>query len=132
MEEIAAEHGISAECGTIVDGSPVDILPEMASERSIDIGAIGAIARGPAFNFFIGSTAERGLGRLSCDALIVKGRPLRSFCGAPPMGRNAPERAGRAGAAERHARAPQLKPAARGRVGDRISPGPRIAAFPGM
>jgi universal stress protein E len=72
LEEIAAEHGISAENVALVDGSPADILPVLASARETDVIVMGAIARGPAFNFFIGSTAERVLDRLPCDALIVK------------------------------------------------------------
>jgi universal stress protein E len=76
LEEIAAEHGFAGEAVELVDGSPADVLPVLASAREADIVVMGAIARGPAFNFFIGSTAERVLDRLPCDALVVKPPPL--------------------------------------------------------
>jgi universal stress protein E len=72
LEEIAAEHGFPPDNVELVDGSPADLLPVLASAREADVVVMGAIARGPAFNFFIGSTAEKALDRLPCDALIVK------------------------------------------------------------
>ena len=76
LDELASRHHLTTGQVRLVDGSPVDVLPEFAAAEGIDIELMGAIARGPAFNFFVGSTAERVLDRLPCDILIVKPRAL--------------------------------------------------------
>jgi universal stress protein E len=53
-------------------GVPGDLLPRKAEELSADVVVMGAIARSGLAKVFIGSTAERVLEKLPCDALVIK------------------------------------------------------------
>jgi universal stress protein E len=55
-----------------LDGDVIETLPLFVAEQNADILALGAVARGRAYELFVGSTAERLLDRLPCDVLIVK------------------------------------------------------------
>lgn len=58
-------------------GVPADILPRKAEELGADVVIMGAIARSGLQRLFIGSTAERVLEKLPCDALVVKAPDFR-------------------------------------------------------
>ena len=51
-----------------------EYLPRLAGECRADIVVMGAISRGSLGRAFIGSTADRVLEALPCDALVVKPR----------------------------------------------------------
>lgn len=53
-------------------GVPTDVLTEMAESLNADLVVMGAIARSGLERIFIGSTAERVLDKLPCDALVLK------------------------------------------------------------
>ena len=53
-------------------GMATEYLPRMAAEWHADIVVMGAISRSPSKSTLIGSTAERVLESLPCDALVVK------------------------------------------------------------
>jgi universal stress protein E len=55
-----------------LDGDVIETLPLFVAEQNADILVLGAVARGRAYELFVGSTAERLLDRLPCDVLIVK------------------------------------------------------------
>jgi universal stress protein E len=58
-------------------GVPTDMLPRKAEELGADVVVMGAIARSGMQRLFIGSTAERVLEKLPCDALVVKAPDFR-------------------------------------------------------
>jgi universal stress protein E len=53
-------------------GMAAEYLPRMAADWHADIVVMGAISRSPLKGMLIGSTAERVLETLPCDALVVK------------------------------------------------------------
>jgi universal stress protein E len=53
-------------------GMAAEYLPRMATDWHADIVVMGAISRSPLKGILIGSTAERVLESLPCDALVVK------------------------------------------------------------
>lgn len=56
----------------LVAGRPELALPEYCGETRAELVVMGAIARNPFGRIFIGSTAERVLGQLPADLLVVK------------------------------------------------------------
>jgi universal stress protein E len=55
-----------------VSGLAHEELPALAKDLGALVVVMGAVARNPLKRLFIGSTAERTLGQLPCDMLIVK------------------------------------------------------------
>ncbi len=55
-----------------VDGHPVDVIPEVAHRTGSAIVVMGALSRSGLQRLFIGNTAEKVLGKLDCDVLVVK------------------------------------------------------------
>jgi universal stress protein E len=53
-------------------GMAAEYLPRMAAEWHADVVVMGAVSRSPLKGILIGSTAERVLETLPCDALVVK------------------------------------------------------------
>lgn len=56
----------------LVSENPVVAIPRLASAIGADIVVMGAISRSGLQRVFIGNTAERVLGALRCDVLVVK------------------------------------------------------------
>lgn len=69
---IADEHGIPRNRVYIRKGGTREVLIEATEELHADFLVMGAISRGAVERWFIGSTAESVLDKLSCDVLIVK------------------------------------------------------------
>ena len=69
---LIASCGIDAQALSVQLGVASDVLPRYAHEVGADVLAMGAISRSGLQRVFIGSTAERVLEHLPCDALIVK------------------------------------------------------------
>ncbi len=56
----------------LVDGNPVKAIPRLASQLGAGIVVMGALSRSGLERVFIGNTAEKVLGALECDVLVVK------------------------------------------------------------
>ena len=56
----------------LVKGAPSEAVPRMAEALRADIAVMGAISRSTLKRIVIGNTAERVLGALPCDVLVVK------------------------------------------------------------
>jgi universal stress protein E len=56
----------------LVKGAPSEAVPRMARALGTDIAVMGAISRSALKRVVIGNTAERVLGALPCDVLVVK------------------------------------------------------------
>lgn len=56
----------------LVDGNPVVAIPRLAKTLGAGIVVMGALSRSGLQRVFIGNTAERILGSLTCDVLVVK------------------------------------------------------------
>ena len=72
LRMLATGHRVDLSRVHLVEGAALEALPKFVARDRIDILVMGAIARGALFNYFIGSTAESVLDRLSCDVLIIK------------------------------------------------------------
>ncbi len=83
--EIAAlseEYAVSADRLHVDAAVAAEYLPRIARESRADIMVMGAISRSGLKRIFIGSTAERVLESLPCDALIIK---PKDFAAALPF-----------------------------------------------
>jgi universal stress protein E len=70
--EIIKYHEIAPDHAHLVAGLAHEELPALARELEALVVVMGAVARNPLERLFIGATAERTLGLLPCDMLIVK------------------------------------------------------------
>jgi universal stress protein E len=100
---LLAGSGIAEQRCHLVGGTPADSIPRYARELGAGLVVMGAVSRSGLARVFIGNTAERVLGELPCDVLVVKPKRfekrvsklavairIRSF---PHAGRNAPDSA---------------------------------------
>jgi universal stress protein E len=72
FNEIIKYHEIEPDHAHLVSGVAHEELPALAKDLDALVVVMGAVARNPLKRLFIGSTAERTLGNLPCDMLIVK------------------------------------------------------------
>jgi universal stress protein E len=72
FNEIIEYHEIESDHAHLVSGLAHEELPALAKDLDALVVVMGAVARNPLKRLFIGSTAERTLGELPCDMLIVK------------------------------------------------------------
>jgi universal stress protein E len=72
FREIVVYHEIESDHAHLVSGLVHEELPALAKDLDALVVVMGAVARNPLKRLFIGSTAERTLGQLPCDMLIVK------------------------------------------------------------
>jgi universal stress protein E len=70
--ELAGKHNIARGQVIIQDGHAAQSLPRYADQQKAEIVAMGAVSRSRLRRTLVGNTAERALGALHCDALIVK------------------------------------------------------------
>jgi universal stress protein E len=56
----------------LIDRHPIDAIGQTARQIRSSIVVMGAVSRSGLKGFFIGNTAERVLGSLNCDVLVVK------------------------------------------------------------
>jgi universal stress protein E len=76
IKQITDQYGV-ADANLHVDaGMAAEYLPRMAAEWHADIVVMGGIARSGLKRVLIGSTAERVLEILPCDALVVRSPDL--------------------------------------------------------
>ncbi len=74
----------------LVEGPIQGAIESVARRTRASIVVMGAISRRGLRRLFIGNTAERLLGHLDCDVLVVKPPGFRS--GVPARGRPQPPR----------------------------------------
>jgi universal stress protein E len=72
FNEIVDYHDIDREHAHLVSGLTHEELPALAEELDAALVVMGAVSRNRLQRLFIGSTAERTLGVLPCDLLVVK------------------------------------------------------------
>ncbi len=72
LDELAADVGLPADRIHFEAADPASALPAAATRLGARTVVMGAVARGRLRRAFIGSTAERVLDALDCDALVVK------------------------------------------------------------
>ncbi len=70
--KLAERHNIARGQVSIEDGHAAGSLPRYANQRRADIVVMGAVSRSRLRQALIGKTAERVLGALHCDALVIK------------------------------------------------------------
>lgn len=78
FERLMSRADMTARRGHLVDGDPEKVIPRLADELGAGIVVMGAVSRSGLRRLLIGNTAERLLGRLDCDVLIVKPPEFRS------------------------------------------------------
>lgn len=74
FEKFAVHARIPRARRHLVDRDPVAAIPETAKKIGADLVVMGAVSRSGLKRAFIGNTAERVLGALRCDVLVVKPR----------------------------------------------------------
>lgn len=62
----------------LVQGAPVDAIPEITRKLQCSLVVMGAVSRSGMKRVFIGNTAEQLLGSLLCDVLVVKPQEFKS------------------------------------------------------
>lgn len=72
LETVVSQHPNFAGFADLVEGTPVDALPQYVTANAIDVLVMGAVARGTIEALLVGRTAEKVLDRLPCDILIWK------------------------------------------------------------
>lgn len=72
FEDFRASVGVRRTRAHLVDGNPVIQIPRLADRLGAGIVVMGAVSRSGLERVFIGNTAERILGSLPCDVLVVK------------------------------------------------------------
>lgn len=72
FEEFRAGNQIPRTRAHLVEGNPTVQIPRLARELRAGIVVMGALSRSGLQRMFIGNTAERILGALECDVLVVK------------------------------------------------------------
>jgi universal stress protein E len=78
FEEFRAKAGVPRTRAHLVDGNPATQIPRVARKLGAGIVVMGAVSRSGLSRVFIGNTAERILGSLVCDVLVVKPRGFES------------------------------------------------------
>lgn len=72
FHEIVDYHEIERERTHLVAGLTHEELPALATELNAALVVMGAVSRNRLKRLFIGATAERTLGLLPCDLLVIK------------------------------------------------------------
>jgi universal stress protein E len=76
FEAFRASAGIPRTRAHFVNGNPAIEIPRVAGKLRADIVAMGALSRSGLERIFIGNTAERILGALTSDVLVMKPEAL--------------------------------------------------------
>jgi universal stress protein E len=72
FEALRAAAAIPRTRAHLVEGNPAREIPRTARQLGAAIVVMGALSRSGLQRVFIGNTAERVLGSLNCDVLVVK------------------------------------------------------------
>ena len=76
FDEFRAARRIPRTRAHLVEGNPAVEIPRLAKTLGAGIVVMGALSRSGLQRVFIGNTAERILGALECDVLVVKPQPF--------------------------------------------------------
>ncbi|HEY8509468.1 MAG TPA: universal stress protein [Steroidobacteraceae bacterium] len=87
FDKTLKDSGIPRNRRHLVARHPIDAIQDVARETRASIVVMGAVSRSGLKRFYIGNTAERILGLLPCDVLVVK--PAR-FPARIPRARRGP------------------------------------------
>jgi universal stress protein E len=86
FEDFRAHINVPRKRAHLVDGNPATEIPRFAKQMGADIVVMGALSRSGLERVFIGNTAERILGALDCDVLVVKPESFASGVARTPRG----------------------------------------------
>lgn len=86
FEDFRESVGVPRTRAHLVDGNPAIAIPRQASKLRAGIVAMGALSRSGLQRMFIGNTAERILGSLACDVLVVKPGEFATSVARQPRG----------------------------------------------
>lgn len=80
LQALVAAHALPAETAMVLNGDPSTSLLDTVTRLQPDVLVIGSLHRRGLDRLFIGSTAERVIGEVACDVLVVpapaaRGRP---------------------------------------------------------
>ncbi len=71
LAEMLEHAGLPQEAGSLVEGSPADVLAEHAN-RTAALVVLGTVQRGPIARLLVGSTAERVLREQGGDVAVIR------------------------------------------------------------
>ena len=57
---------------SLLEGDPVEVIPELVTELGIDLLVMGSVGRGGIAGFLIGNTAEEVFNQVDCSLLTLK------------------------------------------------------------
>jgi len=86
FEEFRESVGVPRTRAHLVDGNPATAIPRQAGKLRAGIVVMGALSRSGLQRMFIGNTAERILGSLACDVLVVKPAEFATSVARKPRG----------------------------------------------
>lgn len=78
FEKLISRADIAARRRHLVEGDPGTVIPRVADEVGARIVIMGAVSRSGIRRLLIGNTAEKVLGKLDCDVLVVKPAGFRA------------------------------------------------------
>ena len=70
--EVTKDFEMSQDNKHLLSGSVQEELPDLIEQLDADLVVMGAVARSTTKRMFIGATAEKTLGTIPCDLLIIK------------------------------------------------------------
>ena len=86
FEDFRASAALPRARAHLVDGNPAIAIPRQANKLRAGIVVMGALSRSGLQRMFIGNTAERILGSLACDVLVVKPGEIAMSVARQPRG----------------------------------------------
>lgn len=72
LAALLPHHRYPEEAVHLVEGDPLDVVPQFCAREAADVLVAGAVSRSRLYQRVIGSTAERLLDRIPCDLLVVR------------------------------------------------------------
>ncbi len=72
FDKLRQQAAVTDERAHLLQGDTRELLLELVTKLSASLVVMGVVARGTLERLFIGSTAERVLGDVACDVLVVK------------------------------------------------------------
>ena len=86
FEEFREGCGVPRTRAHLVEGNPVVRIPQVAKSLGAGIVVMGALSRSGLERVFIGNTAERILGKLDCDVLVIRPENFQARVAREPRG----------------------------------------------
>ena len=86
FETFRVNVGVPRTRAHLVEGNPAVQIPRLATRLGADLVVMGALSRSGLGRVFIGNTAERVLGALNCDVLVVKPEEFTARIAREPRG----------------------------------------------